>query len=340
MGIDLATVKRMLVINLASIGDVLLCTPAVRALRQASPTAVIDMLVVPWAAPIARGNPYIDQAWEYDKSGVHNKLGQLHKLVRFIRGQHYDLAIATNFATRGAVVAWLSGIRWRVGYDAQHAARFLTHAVSSKRPLVRHEAEYSLDVLKPLGISTDDTSLALNVCPRDTNAMKQKITRDSAKPLVALCPASEDPHKDWTVASFAELIRRIAPLADCYLIGSGRQDAKLAEINEAAGKLARILAGTLTLGELAALIAEAKLLVTVDTGPLHIANAVTTPVVALFGPTDPRNWGPRGPRDVVFRRPVDCSPCWCKVKCDDRKCMTEISPSEVAESVLLILSEQ
>jgi len=338
MVIDHAAIRRILIINLAFIGDVLISTPVARALRQTYPHAVIDMLVIPLAAPVARGNPYVDHVWEYDKRGRDKKLGVL-RLIRQLRAERYDLAVATNFAARGAMLAWACGIRYRVGYDAQHAGCFLTHTSSAVRPDIRHEAENYLNVLKPLGIHTADTSLTLAVKAEDVLTLHKKVAWNAAKPLMIICPVGSYAQKSWSTSGFVELVRQMEPWAECYLIGARSDEAKLEEINNAAGDIAGVLAGTLTLGELAALLAEARLLVTVDTGPMHIANAVGTPVVALFGPTDPRVWGPRGPKDIILQQPVDCAPCWGKVACSDYRCMNLLEIDEVVAAVRRLLGE-
>ncbi|MBP2654183.1 MAG: rfaQ 3 [Firmicutes bacterium] len=339
MEIDSAEIKKVLVINLAFIGDVVLSTPVIRALKEAYPSATVDMLTVPVAAPIARLNPYVDTVLEYDKRGKHKKFGDLLKLAIFLRKRHYDLAITANFAPRGAMLAWGSGIRHRVGYDAQHAGVFLTRTSSAKRPVKRHEAENHLDVLKPLGISTADTSLVLEVDPRDVFSMRDKVIWDRSKKLVLICPCGSYSKKSWTVDGYAALITALGPQQECFLIGSKAEAPQLAAINEAAGNVAGILAGTLTLGELAALIDEAAVLVTVDTGPMHIANALKTPVVALFGPTDPKGWGPRGERDIVISKNVECSPCWGKGECSFNRCLAEIPADEVVVATKKILEE-
>lgn len=340
MEIDHKSIKRILIINLAFIGDVLLSTPVARALRQKYPDARIDMLVIPLAAPVARGNPYVDDVLEYDKRGKHKNTRELWRLIRQLRTRRYDLAVATNFALRGALLAWASGIRYRAGYDAQHAGFFLTHTASPLRPVLRHEAENHLDVLEPLGIHTDDTSLALRIYPQDEASLHNKVNRDKTKPLVLICPVGSYRQKSWTTDGFAEFIRAIAPSADCYLIGSTAEAAQLAEINAASGNLAGMLPGTLTLGELAAFLAEAKLLVTVDTGPMHIANAVGTPVVALFGPTDPAKWGPRGPKDIILEKQVECRPCWGRTPCSDYRCLNTLGAGEVVAAVRTLLEDK
>jgi len=338
MNADPKSVRRILLINLAFIGDVLLTTPVARALHEAFPNADIDMMTIPLTAPIARGNPYINDVIEYDKRGRHKKIGELLKLIGRIRARRYDLAITANFAPRGAMLAWASRIPVRVGYDAQHAGWFLTHIASAKRPVIRHEAENHLDVLKPLGITTADTSLTLAVDPRDEAALEAKIRRRPDKKLVLICPAGSYPRKSWTVEGYAALVRALEPDADCCLTGGAKEGPLLAEINSAANGLAQVLPGILTLGELAALVKAADLVVTVDTAPLHIAQAVGTPVVALFGPTDPRVWGPRGPRDIVIKAPADCSPCWGRTPCPDHSCMEKIDPQTVTKAARDILT--
>jgi predicted lipopolysaccharide heptosyltransferase III len=333
MRIDHSGIKKILIINLAFIGDVLLSTPVARALRRAYPEAKIDMLVIPLAAEIAKGNPYVNDVFVYDKKGKHKKIGELFKLIGQIRKQYYDMAIATNFASRGAMLAWACGIRYRLGYDIQHGGLFLTHAVRAVRLANRHEAENYLDVLEPLGISLEDTSLALQIDPGDSKALHEKVTIDQGKPTVVICPIGSYPQKSWTISGFAELIRSITPACNCFLIGAKSDADKLKKINSAAGNSAVVLAGTLSLGEVAALLAEARLLVTVDTGPMHIADAVGTPVVALFGPTDPQIWGPRGANATVLRHVVPCTPCWGKTECAQVECMTGISIQQVLSAV-------
>ena len=180
--------KRILIINLAFIGDVLLSTSVARALRQAYPQACIDMMTVPVAAPLAQRNPYIDEVIVYDKKGQHKKWKALWQLLRQVRSRHYDMAACTNFAPRGAMLAFLCGIPRRIGYAAQHGEWFLTDAVSPMRPPLRHETENYLDVLNPLGLQVTDFSLELVLQAQDcVPAAREKEKVE--KPIVVLCPA-------------------------------------------------------------------------------------------------------------------------------------------------------
>lgn len=334
---DYGKIRRILIINLAFIGDVLLSTPVARALREAYPEAIIDMLVVPLVAPIASGNPYIDHVWEYDKRGKHKTIREVWKLVCHLRSQSYDLAVTTNFAARGAILAWACRIPCRVGYDAQHASWFLTQTSSTSRPLKQHEAMNYLAVLAPLGITTENTELTLAISEENQKALLEKIHIDSSRPQVVLCPIGSYRQKSWTAEGFAELLKEFSPRAQCYLIGARKDEAELGLINQAAGHVGTVLAGTLSLGELAAFLAQATVLITVDTGPMHIASAVGIPIVALFGPTDPSIWGPRGPKAIVVNHAKDCSPCWGKVECSNTSCMSSISLKEVTDAVVRLI---
>ena len=330
-------ISKILIINLAFIGDVILSTPVARALRETYPRAVIDMLVVPVSADIAELNPYINTVRVYDKKGRHRNCLHALRLVRELRNLRYDMTVCTNFALRGAVLAWLIGAPYRIGYDAQHAACFLTHAASARRTIILHEADNYLDVLRPLGISTDDTSLKLLVRQQDRDIVRSIRGQMIDKPLILICPAGSYRRKSWTQEGYIRLIRELAAVADIGLIGGKAEKEYLEEINQSAGNLARVYGGVFDLKQLAALMAEADLLISVDTAPLHIAQAVGTPVLALFGPTDPVTWGPRGERDFVFYHQADCSPCWGKSKDCDHRCMASIKPDDVVRKAIEML---
>jgi predicted lipopolysaccharide heptosyltransferase III len=337
---SLKHIQKILVINLAFIGDVVLSTPVIRALRESYPQAMIDMLVVPLTKSIASGNSFVNEVLVYDKRGQHKKLGPLFKLICELRSRHYDLAVCTNFAARGAMLAWIAGIPNRAGYDRQHANLFLTHVASSERLEIRHEAENYLAVLKPLGITTADTTLAFQVQEQDKVAFATKVPKVMLdQPIAVVCPIGSYPRKSWTTAAYAELICHLAKESQVVLIGGGKEAADLSKISQTSADLAGrnvvcILAGKLNLGELAALLQCCKVLVSVDTGPMHIAQAVGTPVVALFGPTDPVIWGPRGLNDQVFYEKLSCSPCWGKGECTINRCMTGIAVEKVIEAAL------
>ncbi len=333
------TIKKILVINLAFLGDIILSTPAIKALNAAYPEAEIHMLVVPATDQIARGNPYVGKVILYDKRGIHRNLLQLWQLVKRLRAEQYDLAVAMNFALRSALMARATGARYRLGYDAQHAASFLTHVADSSRTKVRHETENQLALLAPLGITAEDTSLAFRIDSEAAQKMEQKIKLDSARLAVAICPYGRHPLNSWTDTGYSELIQSLSQVADCYLIGGQAEKEALEKLNSQAGGSTTVLAGTLDVGELAVFLRKIDLLVSVDTGPLHLAGAVGTPILGIFGRSDFRIWGPRGQLDKVVSKQPACWPCYQRT-CPHHDCMRQLEAREVIERALGMLNHR
>ena len=338
--INNSAIKKILIINLAFIGDVVLTTPVARGLKAKFPNACIDMLVIPAAAPIGELNPYVENVLVYDKRGEHKKITKLWALIKELRKKQYDLTISTNFALRNPMIAWATGAPYRIGYDAQHGKTFLTHAVNATRTQYRHEAENQLDVLQPLDIQVEDLSLGLTIREKDSKHIQKVVNRTSEKKLVVLCPAGSYQRKSWTTQGYVEFLQEISKVADCCLIGGKAEQNFLEEINKLSGDVAQVFPGTLTLGQIAALLNTTDLLLSVDTGPLHIGQAVGTCTLGLFGPTDPGIWGPRGSQDEVIYRPVDCSPCWGKGDCAGHQCMNNITPHQVIETAMRMLGKE
>ena len=300
--------QNILVIDLAFIGDLILVTPAVRALHESFPDARITMLTVPLTEPVARMNPYVDEVLVYDKKGREKGLLGMLRMAARLRKYRFDLAVCMNFAPRGAAVAWLARIPNRLGYDAQHGRFFLTKVASPKRPRIQHEAINHLGVLMPLDIATRDVSLALSVPAEAKESCAAKMAeyglpQDGG---VVICPCGSYERKNLSLDTVVGVARSLSMEYGVILIGGSSDRSRLCEAAHRAGLGDEtVLAGTLTLQELAAVLQRAALLVTVDTGPLHIAQAVRCPTVAVFGPTNPKVWGPRGEYDLVIAEALD-----------------------------------
>ena len=356
--------RNILVIDLAHIGDVVLTTPCLRSLRAACPEARITMLTTPTAAPIAQLIPYVDTVMTYDKHGTQRGLRGMLRMGRQLRSEHFDAAFCLNFALRGAVITWLAGIPVRVGYDAQHAGLFLSHTQPGVRDPQQHERLNHLAILQPLGLAPSaDTSLELQVPDSVQQSLAAKLgwgeqmtacatkaaqgqdatpeptlaqvsAAKPPRPYIVLCPYGNSPKKAFSQQQQVELIQSLQPDYDVYLTGApGDRNALTQTATAAELPATHCLPGTLTLPELAALLRGGSCLITTDTGPLHIAQAVGCPTVALFGPTNVATWGPSNPADIVLEQHVSCAPCDCRGTCTENTCITSIPVPAILAAV-------
>lgn len=338
-------IHKILVIIIAHMGDTVLATPLTRTLQAAYPEAAIDMLVSPLGAEAARHDPCINKVIVYEKIDWRRDRDKLMKIIGLLQHRKYDMAIATSYGSLCPMMTWFTGAKYRVGFDLYNGARFLTHVVSFPTGMI-HEAEKQLKLLKPLGITPKDSSINFAVSKDEIASLHEKIKISHDRPIVAICPISTHSHKNWTTLGWSAVLKQLSKVAHCYLIGSPKELPEISQINVYSGNAAVVTAGSLTLGESAALLKKADLFITVDTGPLHIVQAFETPVLALFGPTHPDVWGPRRPRDVVIRSTTDCSACWHNktpywtYKCENHICMEQILPENVVKTAQAMLKNK
>lgn len=338
-------VNKILMVTITHIGDIVLSCPTTRALKDFFPDAEIDMLVSKPQGEAAYHNPYISNVIFYDIEDWQRDRAKLMQLIQRLRMKKYDFALSSRHGSADPMMAFLSGAVYRAGFDTHGGSKFLTHILPSNPAVVRHETEYQLALLATLGITAADTRIEFLVSDDEESSLNEKLPHlhKAGRPIVLLCPFSDDTQKNWTNNGYVQVLQTLAEFADCYLLGSLRQLSALRSINNCAGNAATVLGGALSLGELAALIKAADLLITVDTGPMHIAQAFRTPVVALMGPTDPKVWGPRKSGDIVLNKPMCCAPCWhkdeaIKKSCRSNECMRRIRPDAVIEAATGILT--
>ena len=340
--IDKLDIKKILIIDLAFIGDVILAGPLTMAIRQRWPKAELVMLTVPLTASVAEMLPAVDRVLVYDKKGSHRGLCGMWQMAKSLRRERFELAVCVNFALRGAAVARLAGIPYRLGYDAQHAGWFLTWAASHIRDGIKHESLNHLEVLKPWGIEAAglpaaDMRLRLEPPEGAVQSFEDKAGRwklAEKAGYYVLCPIGSYDRKNLPLPLAVQLIRQLEGEKPVYLIGGSGEKAALSAMARA-GHIGeeRVLAGSLSLQELAVFLQRAAAMVSVDTGPMHIAQAVQCPTVAVFGPTAPEVWGPRNSNSRTVYLAEDCSPCWGKGECRNNRCMERIKASMVLEAL-------
>jgi lipopolysaccharide heptosyltransferase II len=297
-----------LVIQTAFLGDVVLTTPLLTVLAERH--GPIDVVTTPAAAPLLAAHPAVRQVIAYDKRAADRGARGLRQLAARLGAERYEAAYLPHRSLRTAALAWLARIPRRVGFA--DGWRML-YTESRPRPRTGHEIDRLLALAgEPRRHQTLPT-LQLSVA--DVARAKALLGMGAiGQPFAALAPGSIWGTKRWP--HYAALARRLAERLDVVLVG-GTGDADLAERSVASAResnaahRALSLCGRLSLRESAAVIREAVVLVTNDSAPLHVAQAVGTPTVAIFGPTIPAfGFGPRGPRDVVVgAEGLGCRPC-------------------------------
>jgi len=325
-------VRRILVRGTNWIGDAVLTTPALMAIRKGFPHARIALLAKPAIAELLHGHPAVDEIVLYRDPGPHAGLGGKLTLARLLRRGRYDLAILLQNAFEAAAITALAGIPNRYGYATDGRAFLLTHRVPLTPKIRRnHQVHYYLELLRPLGIQVEPEPPTLRTTPgEDAEAIEhlRAFEVDAKKVLIGLNPGSVyGTAKRWLPERFAEVADRVAAEhGGVVLIFGGQGEEELGAA--LAGRMAAptvVLSGRTTVRRLMALIKQCRLFITNDTGPMHIATAFGVPTVAIFGPTDPLTTSPFGSGHELVRHPVDCSPCLLRECPIDHRCMQGIS---------------
>lgn len=314
-------IRRILFITLSNIGDIVLTMPALSVLKREFPGASIDALSGPNGGEIFSGHPYVSRFMIYDKfSKTRFKI----ELINRLKKNRYDLIVDL----RNSLLPLLIGSRYRTP-----VIRFFGRGSAHKR-------DEHLNRLKGLGLDVRDAPFAFHVNDKDTGYVKALLADGGIKKrFVAISPGAKSRIKRWTKEAFASVCDRlIGELGlDVAMIGD-KQDADIvSEIKRLMKNRALDLSDKLTLRQLGALIKLSSLVITNDSAPMHISHAVGMTVLAIFGPTDPRKYGPRGGEDVIIRKEIDCSPCEAAQCKKNHECMKLISADEVFEAAKRML---
>lgn len=321
--IDPSTLSRVLVIKLRHHGDVLLTSPVISALKAAAPQAEIDALVYHDTREMISLHPALSEVFTIDRNwkrqGVLVQLkGELGLLAR-LRARRYDLVVHLTEHKRGAWLTRLLRPRWAVARSGNYG-KFFANSFTHRYPVVagnrRHTVEIHLDALRRLGIYPAPDQRRLTLVP-GANAEETVRSKLAAQGLerggyIAIHPTSRWLFKCWPAERMAGLIDRLTARGERVLLTAAPSAEELAMIADIQARLARpvaSLAGQLSLKELAAAIDGARAFVGVDSVPMHIAAAMQTPCVALFGPSGDVEWGPWQVSYRIVTEAMSCRPC-------------------------------
>jgi ADP-heptose:LPS heptosyltransferase len=342
---------RLLVIRLDNIGDMVMMTPALRALRAASPRARVTLMASPAGALVAPMLPWIDDLvvhralWQ-ELSPAPPDPDSQYELARTLRTAGHDASlIFTSFSQSPyppAYACYLAGVPVRAGLSREFGGGVLSHWFRPP-PDATHQVDRNLFLLESVGVPTAGSHLELSIPPEvefEVEALLEERGIAPGEPYLVLAPAASCPARTYDIRRFAELAGILSARTGLALVvtGSARDRGTLSPLT-GAHPSARIvpLVGETSVPALAAVIARAALLVTSHSGPMHLADAVGCPAVVLFSGTDlEQQWELRTSAARLLRRPTPCSPCY-RFTCPYHMECLDISPGEIAAACLDLL---
>ncbi len=337
--------QNILLIQLGDIGDVVLSIPAFRAVHDNFPQAKIFVVVREKAKELVRQVLWVHGVMAVNKD--HRSL--LHELryqwtfFSLVRSCHFDLAFDFRTGTRGAVLAFLSGAKERIGFfdpEGFWRNRLFTRLYRLEYRVPMYVADYYSSLLNAYGLTVAHEAPEMQVAPEIQERTAQILKREdvpSELPIIAIQPFSLWRYKEWSTDKYIKLIQRIISEYRVSIVITGSQDESeraKALVGGCEGWGRQVvfdLAGKTSLGELAALTQSCQLFIGSDSAGIHIAAAVGTPTIAIFGPSAPTSWAPTGSRHAIVQKDLPCVPCRQK-GCDGSevsRCLDELGIDEV-----------
>ncbi len=330
-------IQKILVVNVNWLGDVVFTAPLFRALKKEYPEALIVCMAPPRVRDVSESIREIHEFLYYDERGAHKSFVGKLKFIKELKKYNFDIAFLIHRSLTRALLVFFAGISQRVGYATKGRKPFLTHVVPSaeKRDSL-HRSDYYLNIIESYGIKVEDRepclAVAASALERINDILREQnlTTRDF---LVVINPGGNWDLKRWTVSNFILLIKRLDEEFNVKvaITGSSR-DVPLAQKIKGSIKAKVIdLTGKLSLKELLALFQKTDVVISADSGPLHLANSVGTCVIGIFGPTQIEITGPRGKGHAnLLKYDVGCNRTACyHIGCEDNICMQAVTVNDV-----------
>ena len=324
--------EKILLIRLSSLGDIVLTTPAIRAIRAHFPNAYIAMLVAKQSADILQQNPHLNEIIQFNRSVKDKDTGEMLRIIRILRQRKFALTFDFQRKFRTELLMYFSGASERIG-----KGKLCTIRVPEQGN--KHAIEHYFDLLHAAGIPAENRQLELFLAESERADVHHSFEEAGITEMelkVGLFPGAGWKLREWMPERFAaigdRLIRHFK--AQVIIFGGPKEIDLVHTVSNLMNEPAIPFAGKLHIRQLAACIERCDLFLTNDTGPMHIASAVGTPTVALFGPGNHIRFQPLGDSHTVIRHDVPCSPCkQFTDKCKNNICMKQISVDEVWDSI-------
>lgn len=337
--LDTTRISSVLVRATNWIGDAVMTTPALGAIRKSFPLARITVLATPLVAELLALHDSVDEVLVYDRKGAHAGVRGKLRLASLLRAKRFDLAILLQDAFDAALIAWLAGIPRRMGNRSDGRAMLLTHPIPYRKHAAdSHQSENYLRMLSHYGINGSGSDLLLRTSSAEDAELELTLSQRGIVPgdfLLGINPgATFGSAKRWYPERFAEVARVLAAEwgARIVITGAPAETEMARRIDEALGGECCNLAGKTSVRQLMSLTKRCNFFITNDSGPMHIAAAFRIPLVAVFGSTDHRTTYPFSENSLIVRKEMDCAPCLKRECPTDHRCMKEVTVQDVIEA--------
>jgi heptosyltransferase-2 len=324
-------VEKILIRGPNWVGDAVLAIPAIKAVRQHFPHAEITLLVRPWVSGLFTSAPFVDKVWSEQKP---SSLTDWTRIMRAIRGRGFDLALLLPNSFESALMMFLGGVPRRIGYATDARRWMLTDSITPSE-IARHQVQYYFDLVKVLAANPERQSIEIGATSEERAGARRLLKAEGipdGAPFLVLNPgAAYGSAKRWYEDRFADVADNLARGLGLHvaLIGSATEGNVAEQIRDRMKTTAAVLSGKTSLETLVGVLAESSLMITNDSGPMHIAAALGVPTVAVFGSTDERVTGPCGPKARIVKHAVECSPCLLRECPIDHRCMNGVTVDDV-----------
>jgi heptosyltransferase-1 len=328
--------RKILIVKPSSLGDIVHSLPFLYALKQCFPGAEIHWVIAHGFEGLLQGHPMIHRLWIIKKDSWRNirnarqTVQEVRLLFRELKQEKYDLVIDLQGLLRSGIITSATGSPVRIGFqEAREGSRvFYTHTVTGGKDI--HAVDRYLKIAEYLGCDISDISFPFPPVERASSFIPYPSSLPTPDGYAVLVPGARWKTKRWPAEHFGKLAS-LLPTKTC-IVGSKGDSTIADEIVSLSKGKSISLAGKTDLKDLLNIMKQAQFVVSNDSGPMHIAAALGTPVFAIFGPTDPRKTGPYGEGHTVIRSNTPCAPCF-KKSCEDIKCMNSLSAKEVFEII-------
>jgi heptosyltransferase-2 len=339
-------VKKILIRGTNWIGDAILTLAAISSIRNTYPEARISILVKPWVADIFRLCPLVDEVVIYQSPGIHAGIFGKLRLARELKIHEFDMAILLQNAIEAAIIARLSGISVRAGYNTDVRGCLLSHPVVMTKAIKKvHQSYYYLAMVQSLGCGDPGVGPFLNLTAEDERSATRLLQDqgiDDEQLLIGMAPgANYGPAKKWFPDRFGALAEKFREEfgATTMLFGSTGDRETTLNVQRSSKYSLLDLAGKTDLRTSVALMARCALFISNDSGLMHVAGALDIPTIAIFGSTNPVTTSPIGENNTIIYNKKDCSPCLRETCPTDFRCMDSISTMAVYDRAKAIVGD-